>query len=72
IKEETNYYPIVLLDDVLSELDDIRQSQLLDCIESRVQTFITTTSLSGIKEDLIKKADIFYINNARIIRKEGD
>ncbi len=72
IKEETTHYPIVLLDDVLSELDDIRQSQLLDCIKDKVQTFVTTTNLSGIKTDLIHKADIFYIRNAEIFGREGE
>ncbi len=71
IKEETNQYPIVLLDDVLSELDDIRQTQLLDCIKDKVQTFVTTTNISGIKNDLIDKADVFYIENAQILKKEG-
>lgn len=72
IKEETSYYPIVLLDDVLSELDDQRQTQLLDCIKDKVQTFVTTTNISGIKEDLLKKADIFYIKDAKVYEREGD
>ncbi|QVK17896.1 DNA replication/repair protein RecF [Mycoplasmatota bacterium] len=72
IKEETKYYPIVLLDDVLSELDDTRQTQLLDCIKDKVQTFVTTTNISGIKSDLVDKADIFYIENAQIFKREGE
>jgi DNA replication and repair protein RecF len=72
IKDETSYYPIVLLDDVLSELDDIRQSLLLDCIKEKVQTFVTTTNVSGIKSEIITKSDIFVIENAKIThKKEG-
>ncbi|MDF2698851.1 MAG: replication/repair protein RecF [Haloplasmataceae bacterium] len=72
IKDETNFYPIVLLDDVLSELDDLRQSQLLDCIQEKVQTFVTTTNISGIKKEIIDKSDIFFIENGNIInKKEG-
>ena len=37
-----NEYPILLLDDVLSELDDARQTQLLNTIKNKDQTFITT------------------------------
>ena len=37
-----NEYPILLLDDVLSELDDARQTQLLNTIKNKVQTFRTT------------------------------
>lgn len=42
MKEESGDYPVLLLDDVLSELDDDRKKQLLDGIEG-MQTFITCT-----------------------------
>ena len=61
-----NEYPILLLDDVLSELDDTRQTQLLNTIKNKVQTFITTTNIDGIDEDVIELADIFTIDNAEI------
>ena len=61
-----NEYPILLLDDVLSELDDARQTQLLNTIKNKVQTFITTTNIDGIDENVIELADIFTINNAKI------
>ncbi len=72
VKEETNHYPIVLLDDVLSELDDNRQTQLLDCIKDKCQTFVTSTNISGIKKELIDKSDIFVIENARITKEKGE
>jgi len=72
IKCETDNYPIVLLDDVLSELDDIRQTQLLNCLTNKVQTFITTTNISGLKNELVEKADVFYIEKAKIIKRKGD
>ena len=59
-------YPILLLDDVLSELDDTRQTQLLNTIKNKVQTFITTTNIDGIDDEVIELADIFTINNAEI------
>lgn len=59
-------YPILLLDDVLSELDDARQTQLLNTIKNRVQTFITTTNIDGIDEEVVRLADIFTIDNAEI------
>jgi len=40
---ETGEYPVLLLDDVLSELDEQRRGQLLEVIGRRVQTFITAT-----------------------------
>ena len=37
IKEEIGEYPILLLDDVLSELDDQRKTKLLDILNNRIQ-----------------------------------
>ena len=45
IKSEVGEYPILLLDDVLSELDKERRQNLMQFIHRRVQTFITTTEL---------------------------
>lgn len=61
MKEQTGEYPVLLLDDVLSELDDDRQTHLLTAIQNKVQTFLTTTSLSGIARQLINAPTIFRI-----------
>ena len=66
LKEKTGTYPVLLLDDVLSELDKNRQLKLLDAINENVQTFITTPSISDIKEDLLKKAKVFKIEEGNI------
>lgn len=65
-KELTGDYPILLLDDVLSELDDRRQTFLLKTIQDKGQTFITTTSLAGINRQLIKKPTIYHIEEGKI------
>ena len=39
IKEEIGEYPILLLDDVLSELDDQRKTKLLDILNKRGDVF---------------------------------
>lgn len=62
IFEEVGEYPILLLDDVLSELDDYRKSMLLNLINKNVQTFITTTSIDGIEHEIINKSNKIYIN----------
>ncbi len=68
--EVTGEYPILLLDDVLSELDDKRQTHLLESIQNKVQTFITTTSLDGIQMELLEDPLIFYVKNGTIETKE--
>lgn len=46
IKSETGEYPVLLLDDVMSELDVNRREQLLIFIKEKIQTFITATDRS--------------------------
>jgi DNA replication and repair protein RecF len=64
--ETTNFYPILLLDDVFSELDEIKKNILLKKINKKIQTIITTTSLSNINTDFLKKATIFKVSNANV------
>ena len=66
IYQETGEYPILLLDDVLSELDESRQSMLLSTIKNRVQTFVTTPSISDIRHDILKDMKTFTIINGTV------
>lgn len=66
IKQETKEAPILLLDDVLSELDDYRQSHLLNTIQGEVQTFVTTTSVEGINHETIQQAEMFHVKHGAI------
>lgn len=66
IKKEIGEYPILLLDDVLSELDDIRKTKLLNLIQNKVQTFLTATSIDGIHHQLIEQAKKIYIENGQV------
>lgn len=70
IFEKTGEYPILLLDDVLSELDDHRQTHLLNSIKGKVQTFVTTTSVEGIDHQLLREAATFVVEEGTIARKE--
>ena len=58
IKEYNNEYPILLLDDVLSELDDDRQLKLLN-ITKKYQTLITSTFINPN----FKNYNTIFINN---------
>ena len=61
----TNESPILLLDDVMSELDNTRQLKLLETISQSIQTFITTTSLDHL-QNLPENLSIFNIQNGKI------
>lgn len=64
-KQQTGDYPILLLDDVMSELDNNRQLRLLEGIKQQVQTFITTTSLDHLQH-LPEDLKIFHIEKGTI------
>nr|WP_238480087.1 DNA replication/repair protein RecF [Fructobacillus papyriferae] len=64
--QETGEYPVLLLDDVLSELDANRQTHLLMTIENKVQTFITAPSLSEVARSLIKEPKVFLVKDGTI------
>lgn len=66
IHSEIQEYPILLLDDVLSELDDYRQSHLLNTIQGKVQTFVTTTSIEGIHHQTLQEASTFSVKQGTI------
>lgn len=68
IHEEIGEYPILLLDDVLSELDQNRQTQLIETFQSKVQTFITTTGIESIHASKLKDANIYHVQSGNVMR----
>ena len=65
LKEETGDYPILLLDDVMSELDTHRRTELLNFLNGEhIQTFITATDLAYFPENA--KADFFNVSAGTI------
>lgn len=66
IYTSTGFYPVLLLDDVLSELDVNRQVKLLASTKDKTQTFITTTSVSEIYQEIIDSSDVFRVTEGEI------
>lgn len=69
IKEETGEAPVLLLDDVLSELDGGRQRFLVRAL-SDVQLFITATELPQVLQEELKKGFFFTIENGKVKKEE--
>ena len=59
--------PILLLDDVFSELDSEKRDSLFKYIYDNVQTFITTTDINNLDDDLVSKARIFRVENGNVV-----
>ncbi|MGJ5673299.1 MAG: DNA replication/repair protein RecF [Nostochopsis sp.] len=66
IEEVVGEPPLLLLDDVLAELDPSRQNQLLDTIQDRFQTIITTTHLGAFDSQWLNSSHIFYVKSGEI------
>lgn len=66
IYEEIGEYPVLLMDDVMSELDVRRQNDLIKSFKN-IQTLITITDLNSIQDDYKKNAKIFKIENGKVL-----
>lgn len=64
IHQKTGEKPLLLLDDVFSELDEHRQSTLVELLEE-YQTVLTTTSLDHVKN--LKNAQILEVKGAKLL-----
>jgi DNA replication and repair protein RecF len=69
IHEEIDEYPILLLDDVLSELDQYRQTQLIETFQNKVQTFITSTGIDSVNLNRLKDAAVYHVADGIITRR---
>lgn len=68
IKAEIGEYPILLLDDVMSELDINRQKFLIKSLKN-VQTFITITEIPESMVPIVKNGNIYKISKGSVIEK---
>ena len=66
IYEEKKSYPIVLLDDVFSELDRHRQRRILQYLQDNTQVFITTTQVDHIDFSSIEDYKLITIDAGKI------
>ena len=60
--------PILLLDDVFSELSDDKKNNLIKYISKDIQTIITTTELNNLDGRLVKKAKLFKIEKGKLTK----
>ena len=58
VRQTIGTNPVLLLDDVMSELDEARRNLLVQQVNEDIQTFITATDLSPFNQDLLDVADV--------------
>ncbi len=62
-------YPILVLDDLFSELDKFKINNILSLINEDIQTFITTTEIDKINDEVLKNSKLFYVSDG-LVREE--
>lgn len=67
MKSESGEYPVLLLDDVMSELDAERREQLLQAVKNKIQTFITTTDLHDFSLNFLKESKVRKIKKGILL-----
>lgn len=58
--------PVLLLDDILSELDASHRHQVLESVRANEQTFLTTTDLDRIHPEFLPNATLYTVYHGQI------
>jgi DNA replication and repair protein RecF len=62
-------YPVLLLDDIFSEIDIKKRNKIINFLKKDIQTIITTTDINDISKKLLDNAVIYNISNKKITKK---
>ena len=62
-KELKKENPILILDDLFSELDNNKINNILNLIDKNIQTFITTTDISIVDKSILNNSKKIKIND---------
>lgn len=68
--KEKHTKPIILLDDIFSELDEIKKNNIIDYFKEDIQIFITTTDIKDINDELKDKSDIYVVDNGNFNKED--
>ncbi len=66
MRDSTGDEPILLLDDVFSELDSLRREYLLQQVRQHQQVFLTATDLTGFPPEIVTQARIYRVSDGTI------
>jgi len=72
IEHETGDQPVLLLDDVLSELDVQRRADLLGAVGDLDQVLLTTTDLSSVPPESLAGATVYAVSRGAVTKVEAE
>lgn len=67
--KEKNIYPILILDDLFSCLDNRKINNILKKLNKNLQIFITTTDLKNINTKVLNNCTVFNIKNKKVVKQ---
>ena len=66
LKQKTNQWPVLLLDETLAELDTFRRGYLLEYLESAEQVLLTTTDMNLFPDDFRGRCERWQVTEGNI------
>jgi len=66
MNQHNGEYPLLLLDEVVAELDSKRRAYLLEHLDGRAQTLVTTTELEIFTRAFLDRAAIWQVTEGQI------
>ena len=66
MRSSTGDEPILLLDDVFSELDQTRRELLLHQVLHHQQVLLTATDLTSFLQEIVQQAHVYQIANGHL------
>ena len=72
VRQVKGHWPILLLDDVMSELDGQRRRRLMDLVDGATQTLITTTDVDAYSVQFLDRVVRYQVKEGRLEQLDLD
>jgi len=72
VRRVKGHWPILLLDDVMSELDGQRRRRLMDLVDGATQTLITTTDVDAYSVQFLDRVVRYQVKEGRLERLHNE
>jgi DNA replication and repair protein RecF len=66
VRQIKGHWPILLLDDVMSELDGQRRQRLMDLVNGATQTLMTTTDVDAYSTNFLQQVNRYQVREGRL------
>ena len=68
-KKEYGEYPVLLLDDIFSEIDNKKRQRIIKYLQNDIQSIITTTDVNDISSEILESATIYNVKSGKVTKK---